>query len=98
MSIFLDTRGHQNYGIGICARCSRKFPLDELYSDPNAQGLKVCKDDKDKYDPYRLPGPVPEKINLPFARPDTDIGTNASYTVGKVYGDLHPNTGFTPEV
>ena len=75
MSVYLDTRGRSTLAIGICGRCSRKFSLDDLYSDPNYPGLKVCKADMDQYDPYRLPARQPEKIALLFARPDTPIGT-----------------------
>jgi hypothetical protein len=76
MSVYLDTRGRSTLAIGICGRCSRKFSLDDLYSDPNYPGLKVCKVDMDQYDPYRLPARQPEKIALLFARPDTPIGTD----------------------
>lgn len=73
MPVFLDTRGRTTLAIGICGRCSRKFSLDDLYSDPNYPGLKVCKDDIDQYDPYRLPARQPEQIGLKFARPDTPL-------------------------
>jgi hypothetical protein len=73
MSIFLDPTGRSTYGIGICARCSRKFSLEDLYSDPNSPGLKVCLDDMDQYDPYRLPPREPDKIDLPFYRPDVPL-------------------------
>jgi hypothetical protein len=76
MSVYLDTRGKTTLAIGICGRCSRKFSLDDLYSDPNYPGLKVCLEDRDEYDPYRLPARQPEKIALLFARPDTPIGTD----------------------
>jgi len=76
MSVYLDTLGKTTLAIGICGRCSRKFSLDDLYSDPNYPGLKVCKVDVDDYDPYRLPARQPEKISLLFARPDTPIETN----------------------
>ena len=76
MSVYLDTRGRSTLAIGICGRCSRKFSLDDLYSDPNYPGLKVCKADMDQYDPDRLPARQPEKIALLFARPDTPIGTD----------------------
>lgn len=76
MSIYLDTRGKTTLAIGVCGRCSRKFSLDDLYSDPNYPGLRVCKVDMDQYDPYRLPARQPEKISLLFARPDTSIATN----------------------
>jgi hypothetical protein len=73
MSRYLDVSGEATYGIGICGRCSRKFPLSELSSDPNSPGLKVCKDDVDDYDPYRLAPRKEDQIVLPFNRPDTDI-------------------------
>lgn len=72
---YLDTRGGSNLGIGVCARCNFKFPLDELSDDPNARGLKVCRADRDAYDPYRLPARSPDTITLPFVRPDTPLTT-----------------------
>lgn len=78
MPIFLDTTGLSTLGIGICARCSRKMSLLDLYSDPNSPGLMVCKDDLDELDPYRLPARQTERINLDFVRPDlplTGVGT-----------------------
>lgn len=79
MPIFIDPTGLSTYGIGVCARCWRKFPLEELHSDPNTPGLKVCEDDIDQYDPYRLPARRTEDIHLRFNRPDeqlTDGGSN----------------------
>ncbi len=76
MPVYLSTRGKTTLGIGICGRCSRKFSLDDLYSDPNAPGLMVCEVDRDEYDPYRLPARQPDNIVLPFTRPDTPIGTD----------------------
>ena len=76
MGIYLNTLGRSTLAIGICGRCSRKMSLDDLYSDPNYPGLKVCLEDRDEYDPYRLPARQPEKIALLFARPDTPIGTD----------------------
>lgn len=76
MTIYLDTLGKSNLGIGICDRCSRKFSLTELMSDPNSPGLRVCKQDLDQLDPYRLPARQPDTITLPFVRPDTPIGTD----------------------
>jgi hypothetical protein len=78
MPLFLDTRGKVFAAIGLCDRCSRKFPLEELMSDPNAPGLRVCKADLDELDPYRLPARQTERITLPFVRPDTPIPTNPS--------------------
>ena len=70
MPIWLDPTGNENYGIGICQRCSRKFFLKDLHSDPNTPGLKVCIDDLDDYDPYRLAPRQADRITLPFYRPD----------------------------
>lgn len=79
MPIFIDPRGRATYGIGICGRCSRKLPLDQLHSDPNSPGLMVCEKDLDVLDPYRLPARETEDITLPFYRPDlplTDFSSN----------------------
>lgn len=77
MPVFLDTRGRSTVAIAICGRCSRKFPYDELMPDPNYPGLRVCKDDLDEYDPYRLPARQTEDISLRFPRPDTPLdGSN----------------------
>ena len=76
MPLYLDTRGRSTLAIGICGRCSRKFPMDELLPDPKYPGLLCCAVDRDEYDPYRLPARQPEKISLLFARPDTPIATN----------------------
>ncbi len=73
MPVYLDTRGKTTLGIGICGRCSRKFSLDDLYPDANYPGLRVCKDDLDEYDPYRLPARQPEVISLQYPRPDTPL-------------------------
>lgn len=76
MTVFLDTTGNASLAIGICGRCSRKFPIGELLPDPNYPGLRVCEADKDNFDPYRLPARQPENIALRYARPDTPIPTN----------------------
>lgn len=76
MPVFLNTRGNPTLGIGICSRCSRKFPLHELRPDHNSPGLRVCAADLDQLDPYRLPARQTEDITLPFLRTDTPIPTN----------------------
>jgi hypothetical protein len=73
--LFIDPTGHTTYGIGLCARCSRKFSLDELKPDPNYPNLMVCSDDSDVYDPYRLAPRGEDRIALPFTRPDVKINT-----------------------
>ena len=76
MSIYLDTRGRSSIAIAICDRCRRKFPIDELMSDPNSPGLRVCRDDVDQLDPYRLPARQTENITLSFVRPDAPLVSN----------------------
>jgi hypothetical protein len=71
--VFFDPTGRSTYGIGICDRCRRVFSLEDLHSDPNSPGLKVCRADMDQYDPYRLPPRQTENINLPFVRPDVPL-------------------------
>lgn len=73
MEGFLDTRGRAYLAVGLCDRCKRKFPLDELWSDRNNPGLKVCRDDLDDLDPYRLPARPGEQIALRYARPDEAV-------------------------
>jgi hypothetical protein len=73
MPVFIDPRGKSTFGIGLCARCSLKFPLEELSPDPNSPGLMVCAKDRDELDPYRLPARQTEQINLPFVRPDVPL-------------------------
>jgi hypothetical protein len=70
---FIDTTGKQWLAVGLCDRCKRKFPLEELWSDRNNPALKVCADDLDEYDPYRLPARGAEQIALRYARPDEGV-------------------------
>ena len=94
MAIFIDPTGNTTYGIGLCARCSRKFPLDELFSDPNSPGLKVCADDLDEYDPYRLPARRTEDIALRFTRPDVLLTAGGPFpNVISLFGVLHTPAG-----
>jgi hypothetical protein len=73
MSIWYDPTGKTTYGIGLCDRCSRKMSLDDLFADPNSPGLKVCREDLDDLDPYRLPARQTENIALRFTRPDVPL-------------------------
>jgi hypothetical protein len=84
MAKFLDTRGNPTLGIGIWARCSRKFPIGELRSDPNFPNLMVCKVDSDQYDPYRLAPRAPDQIVLPFVRPDLPLNTSPAGVVNEL--------------
>jgi len=73
MGKFIDTSGNSTLALGICARCARKMPLGELRPDPNSPGLLVCAEDRDQFDPWRLPPPTIENIGVPNARPDEPI-------------------------
>ncbi len=88
MSIYLDTRGLSTLGIGVCDRCSRKMSSTMLMSDPNSPGLRVCKEDLDQLDPYRLPPRQPDTITLPFVRPDTPIGTDPAGLISEDENDF----------
>jgi len=78
VSRYLNPSGRSSYGIAICARCSKKFFLDQLSPDPNAPGLMVCDRDLDDLDPYRLPARQSEDITLAFVRPDEPLIVGAS--------------------
>lgn len=74
MSVYLDTRGNTVLSVAICDRCNRKFAYVDLMPDPNFPGMRVCKDDLDKFDPWRLPARQTENIALRFPRPDQNLG------------------------
>jgi hypothetical protein len=84
MALFLNTIGNPTLGIGICDRCSRKFPLHMLHRDPNQPGLRVCIEDMDAYDPYRLPPARIDTITLPFYRVDVGIATSIDSLLGSL--------------
>lgn len=75
MSVYLDTRGNSVLSVAICDRCSRKFAYVDLMPDPNFPGMRVCKEDLDKFDPWRLPARQTENIALRFPRPDVSVAT-----------------------
>ena len=75
MPVYLDTRGNSVLSVAICDRCRCKFAYVDLMPDPNFPGMRVCKEDLDKFDPWRLPAIQTENIALRFPRPDTDIAT-----------------------
>ena len=78
MPVYLDTRGNSVLSVAICDRCSRKFAYVDLMADPNFPGMRVCKDDVDQFDPWRLPAIKTENITLRFPRPDTPIARTDS--------------------
>ena len=73
MPVYLDTRGNSVLSVAVCDRCNRKFPYVDLMPDPNFPGMRVCKDDLDKFDPWRLPARQTENISLRFPRPDVSV-------------------------
>ena len=73
MPVYLDTRGNSVLSVAVCDRCNRKFPYVDLMPDPNFPGMRVCKDDLDNFDPWRLPARQTENISLRFPRPDVNI-------------------------
>ena len=75
MPVYLDTRGNSVLSVAICDRCSRKFAYTDLMPDPNFPGMRVCAEDKDNFDPWRLPAIQTENIALRFPRPDVSIAT-----------------------
>ena len=75
MPVYLDTRGNSVLSVAICDRCSRKFAYVDLMPDPNFPGMRVCKEDLDQFDPWRLPAIQTENIALRFPRPDVSIAT-----------------------
>lgn len=78
MPVYIDTRGNSILSVGVCDRCSRKFPYVDLMPDPNFPGMRVCKEDLDDFDPWRLPALQTENIALRFPRPDKSIAVDTS--------------------
>ena len=75
MPIYIDTRGNSILSVAVCDRCNRKMAYVDLYPDPNFPGMRVCKEDLDEFDPWRLPALQTENIALRFPRPDVSIAT-----------------------
>ena len=98
MPVYLDTRSNSVLSVAICDRCSRKFAYVDLMLDPNFPGMRVCKDDLDDFDPWRLPARMTENIALRFPRPDANIGITANqiYTSDNNNLWIAPNGGTFP--
>lgn len=75
MPVYIDTRGNSVLSVALCDRCSRKFAYVDLMPDPNFPGMRVCKEDLDNFDPWRLPARQTENIALRFPRPDVSVAT-----------------------
>jgi hypothetical protein len=78
MPIYIDTRGNSVLSVGICDRCNRKMAYVDLMPDPNFPGMRVCKEDLDQFDPWRLPAIQPENITLRHPRPDVSVARTDS--------------------
>ena len=81
MPIYLDTSGNSIISVGICDRCNRKFAYTDLMPDPNFPGMRVCKDDVDNFDPWRLPARQTENITLRHPRPDVSIALEPNFVI-----------------
>jgi len=80
MPIFLDTEGLTSLAIAVCDRCKMKRAYVDLRPDGNSPGLRVCGQGCwDTLDPYRLAARKTERINLRFARPDTNIAATDNF-------------------
>jgi hypothetical protein len=71
MGRFVATRGRARLAVGLCDRCQFKMPLDDLCSDGDQPGLRVCAACCDQIDPWRLPPPKPDDFVIADASPDT---------------------------
>jgi hypothetical protein len=90
MPVYIDTRGNSVLSVAVCDRCNRKMAYVDLMPDPNFPGMRVCKEDLDNFDPWRLPALQTENIALRFPRPDVSIAT------GPIGGDnILTENGFT---
>lgn len=94
MSGWDDPTGWPWYAVGICDRCNRRFPLHELIEDGNLPGLRVCREDWDQLDPYRLPARQPDNLVLPFVRPDVDIAVTTPSVPYALPGYIETEDGF----
>ena len=81
MPRYLDTTGKSSLAIGVCGRCGIKMPIGELMPDPNTPGVRVCRDDLDQLDPWRMAPRPSDRITVQFARPDIDIAETQPATV-----------------
>lgn len=58
--------------IAVCERCGLKMYHGDLQKDPN-NGLSVCGNCKDDFDPYRLPAKRSEGIAVRGPVKDEDL-------------------------
>jgi hypothetical protein len=65
-----------------------------LIEDGNLPGLRVCRDDWDELDPYRLPARQPDNLVLPFVRPDVDIAVTQCHHAYQLPGYILSEDGY----
>ncbi len=84
--------------IAICDRCRRQFPYQELMPDGNSPGLRVCAEDRDNKDPWRLPPIQPDAFVMRFPRPDSPLTVNelSQDTQPPYPGEPYPLGGISP--
>lgn len=97
MPVWLDTSSNSVLSVAICDRCNRKFAYVDLMPDPNFPGMRVCKDDLDNFDPWRLPARQTENIALRFPRPDVDIALQANQILAPDSGNSIFIEGVSPD-
>ena len=90
---YLNTLGMGVLSIAVCDRCNRKVPYEELRPDPNFPGMRVCRDDVDQFDPWRLPALQTEVITLRHPRPDVSVAlpNNELWTETGLGINVEPN-------
>lgn len=70
--------------LAVCGRCGLYLPYGKVHGDRNVgPGLRVCREDNDQLDPYRLPARAADAMVLRYPRPDVSIATNPSALTGE---------------
>jgi len=72
MGLFLPVKAKGSVAIAVCQRCNEKMYYADLKKDPN-NGMMVCEDCVDIYDPWRLPARQADQISLDHPRPDVKL-------------------------
>lgn len=73
MSLYIKVATSGSVAVGICDRCRFKFSLNDLSSDTDYPGLRVCVKCTDMTDPYLLPSRATEDITIQYPRPETPL-------------------------
>ena len=73
MALYLDTTGKSSVAIAVCDRCRFRFALDDLKTDRDKPGLRVCDECNDQIDAWKLTPRATEDITLRYPRPDEPL-------------------------